>query len=231
MRRFYKTAAAVRRDDGTFGIALDGRPLPTPARKPYTLPTEALADAIAAEWAAQDKDIRPSTMPLTTLAATALDRVGERRDAVLDEIIGYARTDLVCYRADNPQALAQRQVEQWQPLIEWAQRRYDVSFAITSGIIAVPQPEETLVRLRAALAPLDDFRLSAMHALAQSLGSTVLALALLHGEIDATEAFRRSALDELFQVEKWGEDAEARKRREAMLADVNASARFLSLLA
>jgi chaperone required for assembly of F1-ATPase len=231
MRRFYRQAAALRHEDGTFGIALDGKPLPTPARRPYALPTLSLAEAIAAEWAAQDKEIKPSTMPLTTLAATALDRIGERREAVIDDITGFARTDLVCYRAERPEPLAERQAAEWQPLLDWLQHRYDVGLAVTTGVVAVGQQDGSIDRLRTVVAALGDFELAAMHALTLSLGSLVIALALLQNEIDEEAAFRRSQLDELFQVERWGEDDEALRRREGLRQDIAACTRFLRLLA
>lgn len=229
MKRFYKVAQAVARE-GVYGIELDGRPLPTPAKRPYALPSRALADAIATEWSSQGEKILPSTMPLTTLAATAIDRVAGLREKMIEEALAYLATDLVCYRAERPDSLVARQQAFWDPPLAWLTRRYDVKLKVTSGVMAVSQSAETAARLRAALDAMSDFELSALHALTQSLGSLVLALALHHGELDAEAAAAASQLDELFQTERWGEDKEAAERRAAIRADIAASARFIELL-
>jgi chaperone required for assembly of F1-ATPase len=229
MKRFYKSAQAVTRD-GAYGIALDGRPLPTPAKRPYAVPTFALAEAIAEEWASQGEKILPSTMPLTTLAATAIDRVADLREKMIDEALAYLATDLVCYRAERPESLVARQQAVWDPPLAWLMRRYDVKLNITGGVMAVAQSDEAVTRLRGVLTALNGFELAAVYALTQSLGSLVLALVLQQGELDAETAFAASQLDELFQTERWGEDREAADRRAAIRADVAASARFIALL-
>jgi chaperone required for assembly of F1-ATPase len=230
MKRVYKAAAARPVENG-WSIALDGRAMRTPGRNDLVVPSETLAAAIAAEWEAQQDEVRPVTMPLTRLAATAIDRTSVQRDQVIAETANYAGTDLVCYRADHPPELAARQQSIWQPLLDWAILRYDAPLAVTSGVIPTPQPAAALKAFAASVAVLDDFRLTGLHTLTAACGSLVIALALLEGRIDAATAFAASQLDETFQIEAWGEDAEAAARRRALQADIASAARFLSLFA
>jgi chaperone required for assembly of F1-ATPase len=229
MKRVYKEVAARKAESG-WGIALDGRPLRTPAKNELTVPSESLAAAIAAEWDAQDPDIVPHTMPLTRLAATAIDRTVLKRAEIVAEIANYAATDLVCYRAEHPPALAMRQEAAWQPLIDWAAGRYDAGLTVTAGIVPQPQSPTSLKAFAAAVGAQDDFRLTALQAATAACGSLVIALALLEGRLDAEAAFAASQLEETFQIEAWGEDAEAAARRAALAADIAAAARFLELL-
>lgn len=215
---------------GGWGIALDGRPMRTPAKNELLVPTEALARAIAAEWDAQQGEIRPATMPLTRLAATALDRTATQRDQVVAETAKYAGTDLLCYRADHPPALIARQQAVWDPLLDWAMQRYDAALAVTSGIIPMQQSPASLHAFAAVVAAQDDFRLTALHALTAACGSLVIALSLFEGWLDAEAAFAASQLDESFQIEEWGEDAEVAARRRAVADDIAAAARFLARL-
>jgi chaperone required for assembly of F1-ATPase len=230
MRRVYKTVES-RAVEGGWGVFLDGRPLRTPARRELCVPSASLAAAIAAEWDAQETDIRPDRMPLTRLAATALDRTIIERDKIVAETANYAGTDLVCYRAEHPPALAARQHAAWQPLIDWAAGRYDAGLAVTAGILPQPQSPASLKTFAAVVASFDDFRLTALQALTATCGSLIVALALAEGRIDAETAFDASQLDETFQIEAWGEDLEAVQRRAALADDIKASARFLELLA
>jgi chaperone required for assembly of F1-ATPase len=229
MKRVYKQATTRTAGRG-WGVALDNRPMRTPGRNELTLPTAALATAIAAEWEAQEEEIRPQAMPLTRLAATALDRTTPLRERVVAETANYAGTDLVCYRADHPPELAARQQAVWQPLLDWATLRYDAALSVTSGVIPTPQPPAALRAFAAAVAALDDFRLTALHTLTLACGSLVIALALVEGRLDAAAAFAASQLDETFQIEAWGEDAEAAERRRVLAADIAAAARFIALL-
>lgn len=229
MRRVYKSVA-LRRADSGWGVALDGRPLRTPAKRELAVPNERLAAAIAAEWDAQDPDIRPQTMPLTRLAATALDRTVFERVTIVAEIVNYAGTDLACYRAEQPPALVARQAAIWQPLVDWAAGRYDAGLAVTTGILPAPQSPASLNIFAGVVAGLDDFRLTALQAATAACGSLVIALALLEGRLDAEAAFAAAQLDETFQIEAWGEDPEAMARRRALAADIAAAARFLELL-
>lgn len=225
MKRVYDSAA-VTEAEGGWGISLDGRPL----RTPLVLPTQALAEAIAAEWNAQGESVEPATMPLTRLASTARDRVASQREAVIDEIAAYGASDLLCYRAEHPQALVQRQAEAWQPLLDWAARRYDAPLAVTSGVLPVAQAPQSLAALRAAVADYDSFALAVLHAATHASGSLILALALATGHLDAAAMAEVSQLDETYQAEKWGQDAEAEERLAGLRAQLRDAERFLGLL-
>jgi chaperone required for assembly of F1-ATPase len=224
-RRFYKSAG-IAPVEGGWGILLDGKPLRSPAKRPFVLPTEALAAAIAEEWLAQGEKISPSSMPLMQFAATALDRLADNHSGLIEEIAGYGRSDLICYRADEPASLVQRQEERWQPLIAWAAERYDITLNITAGIVVVGQPSHTLSTFRRVLEACDLFALTALAAATTAAGSLVIALALAEDRLSADEAADAALLDELFQAEKWGSDPEAEQRRAAIRADLAAAKRF-----
>jgi chaperone required for assembly of F1-ATPase len=229
VKRFYRKAEPVQRASG-HGITLDGKPIKTPGKRDLVVPNKALAAAIAAEWGAQQGEVRSATMPLTRLATTTVDRVATQRDAIIRQTADYAATDLVCYRAAHPPALAARQQAIWQPLIDWAVLRYDAPLVITSGVIPKSQPAASLRALASAVAEQDDFALTALHVATAACGSLIIALALLEGRLDAQQAFAASQLDESFQIEAWGEDAEQAERRSALAADIRAAALFISLL-
>ncbi len=229
MKRVY-TRVETGPVNGGWGVALDGKKMLTPGKHELVVPSVALAAAIGAEWDAQREEIRPATMPLTRLAATAIDRTAAQRALIVGEIANYVDTDLVCYRADHPPALVARQQAVWQTLIDWATKRYGAALAITSGIIPARQPPATLAAFAAIVAAHDDFHLTALHSLTAACGSLVIALALIEGRLDAAASFAASQLDETFQIEAWGEDAEAAARRQALAADIAAAARFLELL-
>lgn len=227
-RRFYK-AATITRAEGGWGILLDGKALRSPAKRPFVLSTEALAAAIAEEWQAQGEKIDAHSMPLMQFAATAIDRLADKRDALIDDIAGYASSDLVCYRASEPETLVQRQEELWQPLIAWAAERYDIALNVTASIVAVEQPAHTLATFRRVLGACDLYALAALAGMGGSAGSLVIALALAEGRLSPDEAADAALLDELFQAEKWGADPEAEKRRASIRADLRAAKRFHSL--
>jgi chaperone required for assembly of F1-ATPase len=228
-RRFYREVAVARAPGGHV-VRLDDRVLHSPAGRPFELPTEALAEAIAAEWRAQGDRIAPESMPLMQLAATAIDRIALAPEETVAAIAGYAETDLLCYRAEEPAALVERQQRLWQPILDWAGLHLDATFVVANGVAYRPQPATVLSAVRAALANLEPFRLSAVAALTGAAGSVVLALAVNAGRIDAGTAFALSQLDESFQAERWGEDAEAARRRAAVRAELLETARFLALL-
>jgi chaperone required for assembly of F1-ATPase len=169
-------------------------------------------------------------MPLFRLAATTIDRTAAQRALIVSEIANYVDTDLVCYRADHPPALVARQQAVWQNLIDWATRRYGAALAVRPGVIPARQPPATLRAFEKIVAAHDDFRLTALHRLTASCGSLVIALALIEGRLDAAASFAASQLDETFQIEAWGEDADAAARRAALAADIAAAARFIALL-
>jgi chaperone required for assembly of F1-ATPase len=229
IKRFYQKAEPATRAGGC-AITLDGKPIKTPGKRDLLVPSGALAAAIAAEWNTQETEVRAATMPLTRLATAAVDGVATQRDAMIRQTANYAATDLVCYRATHPPALAARQQAVWQPLIDWAVLRYDAPLVVTSGVIPKSQLAESLRAFAAAVAEHDDFALTALHVATAACGSLIIALALLEGQLDAQEAFAASQLDESFQMEGWGEDAEQAERRRALAADIQAAARFISLL-
>ena len=226
MKRFYSLAEAGA--DG--GIRLDGKPVRTPARALLVLPNAALAAAVAGEWAGQGETIAPRTMPLTGLANAAIDRVAPDPAAFLTTLAGYAGTDVFAYRAEGPADLIAREAAAWDPLLGWARARYDVHVEITSGIVHRAQPPQTVTRLTEALGARDPFALAAMSPLVTIGGSLIAALVVAEGEITAEAAFDATHLDELWQAEQWGEDAQAANQRAARRADFLAAARFLALL-
>ncbi|MGB9645819.1 MAG: ATP12 family protein [Stellaceae bacterium] len=229
MKRFYRKAEAAKRVGG-YAVTLDGKPIKTPGKRDLLVPSGVLAAAIAEEWNAQEIEVRTATMPLTRLATTTLDRVATQRDAIIRQTANYAGTDLVCYRATHPPALAARQQAVWQPLIDWAVLRYDAPLVVTNGVIPKPQSATSLRAFAAAVTENDDFALTALHVATAACGSLIIALALFEGHLDAEGAFTTAQLDESFQIEAWGEDAEAAERRRALAADIQAAARFISLL-
>jgi chaperone required for assembly of F1-ATPase len=228
IKRFYKQVDSAAGPEG-FAIRLDGKPVKTPIGRRLEVPAPALAEAIVAEWLAQEAEVRPASMPLTQLASTALDRVGPERAAIAAQMMDYAGTDLLCYRADFPPDLAERQARHWQPLLDWADEALGSRLTVTAGIVAVTQPEPALTALRAHLDGLDVWRLTAAQSACAATGSLVLALALTAGRIDAAQAFALAHLDEDYQIEKWGEDYEAADRRAALRADLAAAERLLAL--
>lgn len=229
MKRVYRSVAVVPADGG-FEVRLDSRALRTPARNPLALPTAALAGAIAAEWDAQGDTVVPATMPLTQIASTAVDVIGHSRDAVVGGVAGYAETDLLCYRAEHPAELAERQAQAWQPLLDWATLRFDARLAVCTGLMPRPQPPDAVRALRRAVEAHDDWSLSALQVVTGACGSLVVALALIDGRLDAEAAFTVSQVDETFQIEHWGEDAEATARRAGLQADIAAARRFVDVL-
>ena len=229
MKRFYRKAELVH-GAGGHGVTLDGKPIKSPGKRDLVVPTEALAQAIAGEWNAQAAEVLAATMPLTRLATTTIDRVATQRDAIVRQTANYAATDLVCYWATQPAALTARQQAVWQPLIDWTVLRYDAPLVVTSGVIPKSQPAATLRALATTVAEQGDFALTALHVATAACGSLIIALALLEGQLDAQEAFAASQLDESFQIEAWGEDAEQAERRRALAADIEAAGRFISLL-
>lgn len=229
MKRFYKEAA-VAAADGGYAILLDGRRMRTPAKAALTVPSLALAAAIAAEWQAQGDEIEPKALPLTRLASTAIDLVAPRLSEIAAAVAKYAGTDLLCYRADHPPALAERQRRAWQPLLDWAAVRYDAPLAVTVGVVPQAQPGASLAALAAAVEAQDAMALAALNLTTAACGSLVLALALSERRIDAEDAFTLSLIDETFEMEQWGEDAELTLRRAALRDDIMLAERFLALL-
>ena len=229
MKRFWTSAEGVERDGG-WGVELDGKPLRTPAREALSVPSPELAEAIAAEWNGVEDRVDPRLMPLTGLANAAIDRVAPDRQAFAAGLAKYGEGDLACYRAEGPAALVERQAESWDTLLAWGRRRFDVDFQTTSGILHVPQPTATVERLAHAVGTLDTFRLAGLSPLVTIGGSLVAALAVLEGGLTPAEAWDAVSLDERWQLEQWGSDAEAEATLENRRRDFFAAARFLKLL-
>lgn len=229
MKRFWTEAAVVEAGDG-FGIALDGRPVKTPARVALAVPMRGLAEAIAEEWRASGETVDPRAMPLTGLANAAIDRVAADPAMFAADLARYGESDLTCYRAEGPEPLVARQAESWDALLDWARRRYDVDFTCTSGIVHTPQPDDTVVKLAHAVAVLDPFRLAALSPLVTIGGSLVAGLAVLEQAVPPETAWEAVSLDDRWQAEQWGEDAEAAAALDNRRRDFLAAARFLELL-
>ena len=229
MKRFWKEVE-VEQADGGWSIRLDGRPVRTPARAELTVPTEALALAIAEEWRGVEDEIDPRAMPMTGLGNAAIDRVAPDKLAFAAGLARYAETDLACYRAEWPPELVQRQSEAWDALLAWARRRYDVDFSITSNLMHVPQPQATVERLAHAVTALDPVRLAGLSPLVTIGGSLAAALAVLEKAVAPDEAWGAVSIDDRWQVEQWGSDAEAEAALENRRCDFLAAAGFLELL-
>ena len=229
MRRFWKEARAVERDGG-WGVDLDGKPLRTPAREPLIVPTKSLAEAISAEWNGVEEKIDPGALPLTGLANAAVDRVAPDKEAFAQDLARYAEADLACYRVEGPSALVDRQVESWDALLGWGRRRFDVDFRTTSGIVHVDQPVATIDRLSQAVAALDPVRLAGLSPLVTISGSLLAALGVLEGAFTSEQAWEAVTVEDHWQLEQWGSDAEAEAALDNRRRDFMAAARFLELL-
>ena len=229
MKRFWKDAAAERGDEG-WSIRLDGRPVRTPAGELLLLPTHALAEAVAAEWRDVEGEIDPRAMPLTGLANAAIDRIEPDRRTFTGGLARYAEADLACYRSEWPPELVERQQQCWDPLLAWARRRFDVDFATTSSLMHVPQPQPTVDRLAHEVAALDSFHLAGLSPLVTIGGSLIAALAVLEKALPVDEAWDAVSIDERWQLEQWGADAEAGQALDNRRRDFHAAARFLELL-
>lgn len=229
MKRFWNDVSIEPEGVG-WGVRLDGRPVKTPARTTLSLPTQRLAEAVADEWRSVSETIDPRAMPLTGLANAAIDRVAPDREAFAKGLENYAEADLACYRAEGPRGLVERQEGQWDKLLAWGRRRFDVDFATTCGLMHVTQPPATVERLSHAIAALDPFRLGGLSPLTTIGGSLVAALAVLEKAITPEEAWDAVSVDDRWQLEQWGTDAEAEAGLENRRRDFLAAATFLDLL-
>jgi len=213
----------------TFPVYLDGKAQPTPGKHPFTVPTKALADAIAAEWQAHKK-FAPSKMPLTSLAYTAIDRIHGQEAQIIEALLVYVDTDTLSYRATSSETLAQRQQGEWDPILAWAGKKFGARWEVTSGVMPLQQPKALHDSLQKYLQTLNAMRLSAACLLASGLSSLALALAVLEKRVDAAEAFRLSRLEEEAQAERWGRDADSDGRAQRLKDEVLTAERFLRLL-
>lgn len=228
-KRFYKKVTVTDEADGLV-IRLDDRVVKSPAGVSAALPTRRLADAVAAEWDAQGDEISAASMPLFSLAVTVLDRVTPQRTAIIDELVAYGGNDLLCYRdADDPD-LGTRQARGWTPWIDWARTALGAELVVAAGVMPVTQPAASLEALAQAVAAYDDWELGMLYRATTLGGSLVLALAMLRDEMDAGALFETAFLDELWQAERWGSDAEAEDRRAGIRVELDHAHRFLGLL-
>jgi chaperone required for assembly of F1-ATPase len=232
VKRFWETAAVQWTENG-HSILLDGKPMRLPSGSPLVVGPARLARAIAEEWQAagggKGGEMSFKDTPLTRLAGTALERIAPDPTITIDAIAQYGETDLLCYRAETPQKLVQRQHQQWQPWLDWAALAYDAPLRVAAGVGYVKQHHDSIAALRRTVAALDTDALAGLGIAVPALGSLVLGLALAAGEMDADTAYRLGALDELFQAEQWGDDYEAVDRRTSMLADIVLAARYIDL--
>jgi chaperone required for assembly of F1-ATPase len=227
-KRFYARAGVVESPDG-FAITLDDRPMRTPSGRPLAAPNRKIADAIVAEWDAQQEFIDPLTMPFTRFANSVADAVVDRVDAVVEDIVKYLGSDLLFYRAGDPEALVAREAAHWDPVLSWAANDLGARFILAEGIVHVRQPDAALQAAREAL-PADPWSVAALHVVTTSTGSALLALALMHGALDADSVWAAAHVDEDWNIEKWGADQEVTARRAARLVDFRAAAGILDSL-
>ncbi len=231
-KKFFKEASA-QEIDGGFVLALDGRPARTPGRNPLATPSRTLTEAMAAEWNAQGEFIDPATMPITRIVNSALDGVASEMDAVAAEIVKYAGSDLLVYRAGDPPALVAEQSAAWDPIIAWAREELVARFVLAEGVMFVDQPEHVGPAIAAAVAAAaggSPLRLGALHVMTTLSGSALLALAVARGRLTPAEAWGAAHVDEDFQIRGWGEDSEAAARRAKRWTEMEAAARVVSLL-
>lgn len=208
MKRFWSDTS-VQAEDGGFAIKLDGRGVKTPAKRSLVVPSEAMAQKIAAEWEAQVDEVRPETMPWTRSANAAIDKVADQRAEVEAHLADYAGSDLLCYRADGPEGLIARQRTSWDPLLDWLADRYDVRLLTTTGVMPVEQSKDAIERLARTMAPMSDMQLTGFYDLVTLSGSFTLALACAQALQTPPKLWAASRLDEEWQIEQWGADEEA----------------------
>lgn len=232
MKRFWDHAA-IAPASGGFGVLLDGRPVRLPGGAPLQVPQRALAEAIAAEWqaagGARGGAMDWADVPLTRLAGTAQERIAPDPEPVVLEIARYGETDLLCYRAGEPEALVQRQQAHWQPWLDWTAREYGARLRVTTGVMPVVQDTPALAALAQAVAVRTPLTLAALGLAVPALGSLVLGLAMTAGRLDAEAAFALATLDETFQAGRWGRDDAAEQRRRRMREDIAVAGRLLAL--
>ncbi len=227
-KRFW-TEVCVVAVEGGFRVMLDGRGVATPGKLPLILPTRAMADAVAAEWAAQEGEVKPLTMPNTRSANSAVERVAPQHRQVAEMLASYGETDLLCYRAERPADLTLRQAEGWDPLLAWAAERYDATLRVTAGVLPVDQPQDSVNRLAQAVAGVPPFPMTALHDLVTLTGSLVLGLAVAEKRLTANHAWDLSRIDEAWQMAQWGEDAEAAEAAAARAEQLQHAERFWRL--
>jgi chaperone required for assembly of F1-ATPase len=228
MKRFYKDASVVQTDGG-WRVTLDGRPVRTAGGKAQVVAVRALAEALAAEWAEQGDEIDPAAFPLRDLADFAIDAVTGDRAATIADLVGYGETDTLCYRAEAGEPLHARQLEIWEPLLTAAERRWDVRFTRISGVVHQPQPAQTLARMAALLSVEGDFTLAALRMLVSLSASLVIGLCAIAPDADAQSLWTAANLEEDWQADLWGHDADAEARRQTRFVAFATAMRFAAL--
>lgn len=224
-KRFYKSVDVTQVETG-YGVTLDGRRLKTPGKNPLWVSKQHIAELIAREWDAQQDDIRPETMPVTRLVNVSIELTPDNRDKLVAEARKYAGTDLLCYRASEPVSLSNRQKEQWDPVLDWARDR-NIGLETTQSVLAIDQSEESLDKVAEFAAGLNDLDLTLMVHLTAVFGSAILAMAVIERHLSASQAFDLSRLDNLYQIEQWGEDEEAAEIAANLADDVSALCQIL----
>lgn len=227
MKRFWTTAAVTPEPEG-FGVALDGRPVRLPKGAPLAVPSLALAEAVAAEWQVAGPEFDKNALPLTGLAGAALERIPTEREGMIDALLAYGGSDLLCYRAPDPE-LAELQHQSWQVWLDWAVHTLDAPLIATDAIIAIDQPPASLAALRAHLTRQDDYGLAGLSVMVPALSSLILALAVLAAALSPDAAHRLASLEEAWQAARWGEDNEAAARRRQLAVEIATVADFVTL--
>jgi chaperone required for assembly of F1-ATPase len=237
VKRFWTDATqalADQYDQTGYMILLDGKPMRLPGGVVLSIPSAGLAEAVAEEWQAagggKGGEFSAEDTPLTRLAGTAQTRIAPAPGPTVEALARYAASDLLCYRATGPDALVHRQARAWQPWLDWAALTYDAPLKVTAGVVHIPQSRHSLNALHVAVAAFDPLVLAGLGILVPALGSLILGLAVADGQLDAADAHRLGALDELFQAELWGQDNAAVQRRKMVAADIALAARFIALV-
>ncbi|MEZ0281448.1 ATP12 family chaperone protein [Methyloceanibacter sp.] len=228
-KRFYEHVA-IKDEGGGAAVLLDGKKVRTPGKAAFLLPNAALAEAIAEEWRGQGARIDPQTMPLTRLANSVIDGVKGNEGAVLDDILKYAGSDLLCYRAEGPKGLVSLQTKHWDPILAWAKHDLGAPMRLSEGVMHVEQPPTSLDALRQRLAEFDPWGIAALHVMTGLSGSALLALAVALGRLTPEEAWAAAHVDEDWQIGQWGDDEEAKQRRANRHRDFTAAEWMFTLL-
>jgi chaperone required for assembly of F1-ATPase len=231
MKRFWRNAT-YEAVPGGFRILLDGRPMRLPGGPALIVAQAALAEALRDEWqnaGSFGSEMTFDDVPLTRLAGTAQERIAPDSASVVESLLRYGETDLLCYRAERPEALVHRQAREWQPLLDWAALTFDAPLRVTSGVNPIVQPPSSIAALRRALDRYDAAALAGLGLAVPALGSLVLGLALAEGRLDADSAYALASLDAVFQEEMWGHDSTEAERRQRIGEDVALAARFMAL--
>jgi len=228
MKRFYKEVSVIG-NDGSFEVQLDERSIKTPEKSACIMPTKIMAEAVANEWSEQEEEIKPDLMPITKLMNTAIDRVDKRRGDLINELVEYAGSDQLCYRADDPIELIEIQNEIWNPLLQKMKDVHDVDLKLTTGIVFIEQDKEQINKIRSLIEQIESFKLTAFYGMTTVSGSVSIGFNLFEGHINVDAAWDAGQCDENFQISKWGLDYEAEDRRKNLRLELENAAYFLTL--